>query len=64
MSALPRQMYQTRGQFSGASGSWTESFTSPFTMRSTVVATTSASVFAPRARASFTTSRLERSSCG
>lgn len=64
ISALPRQMNQTRGQFSGASGSSTANFRSPFFRRSTVCATTSASVLAPWARAFFTTSIELSFHCG
>ena len=64
MSAFPRQMYQTRGQHSGASGSVTASFRSPERIRATTWSTTSCSVVAPAARAFRTTSSGLSFHCG
>ena len=62
--ALPRQMNQVRGQFSGASGSSIENSRSPDFRRSTIWSTTSSSVPAPLERALRTTSIGFSLNCG
>ena len=64
MRALPRQMNQSRGQFSGASGSSTENRSFFCWSCFTTQELTSASVLAPAALASPTTAVGERSNCG
>ena len=58
MSALPRQMYQTRGKQAGASGSSIANLRRRSFSARTTHATTSASVFAPAASASRINSKL------